>query len=145
MDRLKNHADDGRENKHDDGFPYALVVAFFQLLFAHEVAREDHEQRHADAEERPHHDREEHPRSVHGGFVARREEVDDTLDRSHSLNRLAVEAVVQEEVDREHRKRRYDSENIQRAVTAFQFREIHIVFSLHEKIILNKIISQSGR
>ena len=62
-----------------------------------------------------------------GDFITRREEIDNALDRSHPLNRFAVESVVQEEVNGEHRKRRHNSQYIHGTVAAFQFRNIHIV------------------
>ena len=64
MNRFENHAGKGRKDKDDSGFAYTLVVTLLQLLFAHKIARQNHEKRDADAEKGAHSDREEHQRSV---------------------------------------------------------------------------------
>ena len=64
MYRFEDHAGKGRENKDDYGFAYTLVVTLLQLLFAHKIARQNHEKRDTDAEKRAHSDRKEHQRPV---------------------------------------------------------------------------------
>ena len=127
---LEYHAGKGREDKYDNRLANALVVALFEFLAAHQIARQNHKQRYADAEQGAHRKGEEHQRTVQGISVAGRDAVDYSLNRGESCDWLAVEAVMQEEMNGKNRKHGDDAKDIHGAVALLQFFYIHSFSSL---------------